>query len=119
MTATDTKDEIDFSVATVADLSVELEKSMIEKRQIVALDFRLVAVFLVLVLLFAGMFHWYWLALVYPVIHAVLWLMVRHDPDMVDVYLAYRRQGRRYVPRQGLRQRRNLRPDGFSRGNLC
>lgn len=119
MAATDSKDEIDFSTASVADLSVEIEKSMIEKRQIVQLDYRLVAVFLTLVLLFAGMFHWYWLLLSYPVFHGLLWLVCRHDPDMVDVYLRYRRQGRRYVPRQGLRQRRNLRPEGFSRGTLC
>jgi type IV secretion system protein TrbD len=119
MATLDTTSTIDLTTAKVEDLSVELEKSMIEKKQIVLLDHRLVVVFVVIVFLFAAVFHWYWILLAYPVLHFIFWLVCRNDPDTLDVYFRYSRQSRIYVPRQGLKQKRNLRPEGFGRGTIC
>lgn len=97
----------------------ELEKNLIEQKQLFGIDRRVAAVLLILVGIMTVVTRFYWLGLSIMPAWLAIWFFTRNDPNMIDVYLRYAKQGHAYESIQKLPQRRNLRPEGFARGVLC
>lgn len=102
-----------------SQLWLELQKDLIEQKQLLGVDRRIGAIFILFVAIMVLVTRIYWLGISVPPVWLAIWLATRDDPNMFDVYLRYAKQGHRYESIQKLPQRRNLRPDGFARGTLC
>lgn len=60
---------------------------------------------------------WAWLAMTF-LIHQVLKMVSARDPNALNVYIEYSKQGSRYEPWADPNCKRNARPEGFGGGAL-
>ncbi|PTB17787.1 type VI secretion protein [Trinickia symbiotica] len=99
-------------------LVVKVNKTTLEQFRLLGVDRPWTVIeFAIVALIAFGLKNWYVLAA--PLVtHPLLWLAARKDPDLIQCYLKYRKQGDHYEPRQHLYQRINCRPIGFGRGAL-
>lgn len=51
-------------------------------------------------------------------LHLALMLVTKLAPNLLECYVQHLRQASRYWPRPSPLQRRNLRPEGFGRGDF-
>jgi type IV secretion system protein TrbD len=99
-------------------LVVNIRLTMLERFMLLGIDRKWFMGQIAAVAIFAVGLKTPWVLLALLVTHPVLWLMVRKDPDQVNCYFRYSKQGDFYEPRQSVNQRRNTRPIGFGRGTL-
>ncbi|WP_321943722.1 VirB3 family type IV secretion system protein [Paraburkholderia tropica] len=104
---------------TTAPLEVDVDKELIESRLTLGIDRRFLVMIVMLPFMLSETLHSYWFLVAILPGWTTVWFATRDDVNSMDIYLKYRRQGDVYEPRQVLPQRRNLRPDGFARGQLC
>jgi len=107
------------SIDKAKTLSFEIEKDLIEQKKLLGIDRRIAAAMVIFVALISIVTHFYWIGLAVIPMWLAIWFGTRSDPNMVDIYLRYAKQGSQYESIQKIPQRRNLRPEGFARGTLC
>lgn len=100
-------------------LNAQVKKVLLERKRLLAVDRRMLALLLILVFLVATTVRNYWVLLTALPGYGSIWLASQRDPDLIDIYLKYCRQADYYEPRQQLLQKRNQRPLGFARKHLC
>lgn len=102
----------------VDPLVVEVKLTMLERFMLLGIDRKWFMGQIAAVGIFAVGLKNPWVLGALLITHPVLWLTVRKDPDQVNCYIRYSKQGDFYEPRQSVNQRRNTRPVGFGRGEL-
>lgn len=93
--------------------------SFTEPRLLAGVDFKLFTINVAVAVFMLATFHlWQWLILT-VIAHYFFKNMTKNDPDALEVYTKYSKQGDRYEPWPLVDQQHNQRPVGFARGDIC
>lgn len=97
----------------------ELRTSLTEPRLLSGVAFNLFVINLgVAIFMLTTFMLWQWL-IVAVIAHYFFKNMTKNDPDALEVYTKYSKQGDRYEPWPLVDQQHNQRPIGFARGDIC